>query len=104
MSNAERPITHAVIVETELQFSLPDLGRACGVGAELIEALVHEGVLAPTGGSPSQWRFAGSELSRARRAARLMRDLDLGAPGAALVLDLFEQIESLRSQLRRLGG
>jgi chaperone modulatory protein CbpM len=104
MSIGERSITHTVIVETELQFSLPELSRACGVDVALLESLVHEGVLNPQGDSPTQWRFEGSVLPRARTATRLLQDLELSAPGAALVLDLFDEIEALKAQLRRLGG
>jgi len=103
MGTAEGSIMQVVIVETEVQFSLPELGRVCGVDVALLEALVHEGVLTPQGSGPAQWRFEGSVLPRARTAARLLRDLELSAPGAALVLDLFDEIESLRAQLRQLG-
>ncbi len=104
MANVHVTITDCVVVETELQFSLADLCRACQASADAIESLVREGVLAPSGEGPAHWRFAGTQLARARRATRLMHDLELGAPGTALVLDLFEQIEALRSQLRRLGN
>jgi chaperone modulatory protein CbpM len=94
----------AVIVETELQFSLAELCRACGVEAALLEALVHEGVLTPQGDTPMQWRFEGSILPRARKAVRLSADLELGASGAALVLELLEEIDALKSELRRIRG
>jgi chaperone modulatory protein CbpM len=99
--NTPRNTAPAVIVETEVQFSLVDLSRACGIDAALLESLVEEGVLTPQGGSPMQWHFEGSVLPRARRAARLAVDLELGAPGTALVLELLDQIASLKAQLRR---
>jgi len=43
-------------------------------------------------------------LQRARTALRLTHDLELNAPGAALVLDLLDQIDTLRARLRRVGG
>jgi chaperone modulatory protein CbpM len=104
MSKAEGSITHAAIVETEVQFSLPELSRVCGVEMTLLESLVQEGVLTPLGDSPAQWRFEGSVLPRARTAARLVKDLELSAPGAALVLDLCDEIEALKAQLRRVQG
>jgi chaperone modulatory protein CbpM len=104
MSNAGSSITHAVIVEAEVQFSLPELSRVCGIDMALLESLVQEGVLTPLGDSPTQWRFEGSVLPRARLAARLVQDLELSAPGAALVLDLCDEIEALKAQLRRLGS
>ncbi len=40
-------------------------------------------------------------VSVLRRAQRLTRDLELGAVGVALVLDLLDEIDSLRARLRR---
>jgi chaperone modulatory protein CbpM len=104
MSITDATAAPAVIVETQLHFSLPELGRACGVEIALLESLVHEGVLTPQGHEPAQWRFEGSMLARARAATRLLQDLELSAPGTALVLELLDEIEELRSQVRRLGG
>jgi chaperone modulatory protein CbpM len=104
MSHNENQLTQAVIVETELQFSLHELCRACGVEIALLEALVQEGVLTPQGVDPAQWRFEGSALPRARMASRLSRDLDLSPAGTALVLELLEEISALRAQLRRTRG
>jgi chaperone modulatory protein CbpM len=102
MNAVEGPFDHAVIVETEVQFSLPELSRACGVEEALLESLVLEGVLTPRGDRPTEWCFAGAMLPRARTATRLLRDLELSAPGAALVIDLVDEIERLKAQLRRL--
>jgi chaperone modulatory protein CbpM len=102
MSHDEQPVIEAVIVESDLQFSLPELCRACGVDAALLEALVHEGALTPLGDAPAHWRFAGTMLARARMASRLSRDLELSASGTALVLDLLDEIGALRAQLQRL--
>lgn len=96
-------LVHAVIVEEATWFSLPELGRACRADSEQLIALVNEGVLDPVGNGPEDWRFSGLALRRARAALRLDRDLDLSAAGAALVLDLLDEIESLRSRLRRAG-
>ena len=104
MTNDSITTTHATIVETELHFSLPELSRACGADIALLEALVSEGVLAPQGDNPAQWRFEGSILPRARKAARLCVHLELGASGTALVLELLEEIDQLKTQLRRHYG
>lgn len=101
MSTLESPDMQVVVVETELLFSLAELSRACGVDVTTVEALVHEGVLPVQGDSPTQWRFNGSILPRARKATRLSLDLELGAAGAALVLELLDEIATLKAQLRR---
>ena len=104
MSNTHITVTHAVLVEDDVQFTLAELSRACRTESEQLIVLVHEGVLTPHGNSPQDWRFAGATLRRARAALRLTRDLELNASGTALVLDLLDEIDALRSRLRRLGG
>lgn len=90
------------IVDAELLLSLQELSRACGADMTVLEALVHEGVLTPQGENPAQWRFAGAILPRARKAARLSVQLELGTSGTALVLELLEEIDALKAELRRL--
>jgi chaperone modulatory protein CbpM len=103
MSDSNPSVTHTVLVEEEIEFTLVELSRACRADSEQLRALVDEGALTPSGDDPQHWRFAGAALRRARTALRLTRDLDLNPAGAALVLDLLDEIEALRSQLRRLG-
>jgi chaperone modulatory protein CbpM len=103
MSRFEEPTTATVIVETEIRLSLAELCRACGTSVAMLESLVHEGVLTPEGDDPAQWRFEGAILPRARKAVRLSADLELGAPGTALVLELLDEIDSLKARLRRSG-
>ena len=94
----------ATVVEEEVHLTLVELSRVCHVGEEQIRGWVGEGVLEPIGESPQQWRFAGSSLRRTRLATRLARDLELNTPGVALALDLLDEIDALRAQLRRVGG
>ena len=103
MSARARAPMRGVIVEDALQLTLVELTRACGAHTDMVVALVDEGVLAPSGGSPQQWRFGGAALRRARVALRLARDLELNMAGVALVLDLLDQLEALQAQLRRRG-
>ena len=96
-------VTHGLIVEDNLQFTLIELSQACRTdSAQLIE-LVEEGALAPSGSDASTWRFDGSALRRASAALRLARDLHLNAAGVGLVLDLLDEVEALKSRLRQLG-
>lgn len=97
-------VTHSVVVEEEVQFTLVELSRACRTDAEQLVALVVEGVLTPSGDAAPRWRFSGATLRRARVALRLAHDLELSADNTALVLDLLDEIEALRSRLRRLGS
>ena len=103
MSDPTTPVLHGVIVEDEIRLTLDELGRACRAERSQLVALVEEGVLHTAGRGPDDWRFGGDTLRRARTALRLARDLELGLAGTALVMELLDDIESLRSQLRRAG-
>ncbi len=92
------------ILEEQTGLTLADLCRACAVHDEQIIALVDAGVLEPQGREPARWIFAGDSLHRARKALRLQRDLDIDLAGAALALELLDEIASLRTHLRAMGG
>ncbi|MCE4554400.1 chaperone modulator CbpM [Pelomonas cellulosilytica] len=93
----------AVIVEEEIVFSLSGLCQAAGASPAQVLSLVDEGVLQPEGDAPQRWAFTGPSLRATRTALRLNADLALGTAGAALVLDLLEEISALRARLRRAG-
>lgn len=92
-------IVTGILLE-DMMLTCDELARACGVPAEWVAVHVEAGVLPVGGGSPSEWRFAGSELRRARRLCALERDFDALPELAALVIDLQEEI----ARLRRLLG
>lgn len=92
------------IFEEQTQLTLADLCRACAVHAERIIELVDVGVLEPQGREPARWIFSGASLNRARVALRLQLDLDIDLAGAALALELLDEIATLRTRLRAMGG
>lgn len=90
---------HLPPVFVDEDIGLQDLTRSLRCNTELIVTLVHEGVLDPLGETPADWQFAGAALQRARRAVRLMRDLDINPPGVALALELMDEIRRLEAAL-----
>jgi chaperone modulatory protein CbpM len=94
-------LIHASVVEEEIELSLTDLSHACRADLQLLVALVDEGVLAPAGNAPPEWRFRGPSLQRARAALRLIHDLQLEPHSVAIVMDLLDEIATLQARLRR---
>ena len=94
-----------LILDEDCLFTLDEMSNACSVRMEYIIELVDEGIVEPTElqREQQQWSFTGKNLLRARKARRLQHDLDINLAGAALVLDMLEEIEQLRERLRRLG-
>ena len=90
----------AFILEEQTGLTLADLCRACATRTELLVELVEEGVLSPSGEAPEVWRFTGVHLRHARVAIRLQRDLGVNPAGAALALQLMDELETLRGQLK----
>lgn len=86
-----------VVLDSRTQFTLHQFCDACGVQRELIVTMVTEGVIEPVEPRGEDWIFSGRELVRAQRALRLVNDLDINWPGAALALDLIEELEALRA-------
>ncbi len=85
------------------QLTLADLSRACTRHAEWVIELVDEGILEPRGREPREWLFPAESLTRAHKAMRLQRDLQVNLAGVAVVLDLMDQIDVLRTRLRCMG-
>lgn len=103
MTNEYRDsILECEIIETRREISLPELCEVCTVTSERIVQLVDEGLVEPAGREPAEWRFSGTSVRRIVVAERLSRDLRLNAAGAALVLDLLDELMQLRQRLVRL--
>ncbi len=100
MNESSPTVAVGIVVEEEVQFTLVELCRACHADGGQLSALVAEGVLTPSGSDPEEWLFDGSALRRARSALRLLRDFELDAAATALVLDLLDEIQLLRSRLK----
>lgn len=100
--NGTPTLLSGFILEEQTELTLDEICRACAVHDDMIMALVNEGVLIPEGGTPDHWRFTGVQLNRARVALRLQNDLDVNLAGAALALELLDEIDTLRSTLQRL--
>ena len=92
-----------ILIEEHTELTLADVCSACTVEIDSIVALVDEGVLEPSGSELRQWRFSGAQLRRATAALRLQHDLGVNAAGVALALDLLDEIDRLRAQLRASG-
>lgn len=88
------------ILEEQAELTLDDLCCACSVSVEHIIKLVDIGILDPIGNEPTHWSFDGISLNRARIALRLQRDIGIDLVGAALALELLDEIKLLRSRLR----
>jgi len=103
MAEQSTVILDGIIIEDNARLTLHELCDACAVHADFIGELVDEGLLEPSGRAQSQWYFTGLSLYRVRRAQRLRQDLGLNLAGVAVALDLLDEVEQLRAQIKRLA-
>jgi chaperone modulatory protein CbpM len=95
-------IAIGVCLADEHALDLDAFAAACGTEAEFVRLLVDEGLVQPVAQQPA-WRFGGEELARVRRIRRLQRDFEANLQSVAVMLDLLDEIERLRSKLQRAG-
>ncbi|HEC05324.1 chaperone modulator CbpM [Thiolapillus sp.] len=97
-------ILNGVLLDEDCMLTLGELSRACAMHAEWVMELVDEGILEPRGTEMARWQFAAPALHRARTVLHLQRDLGINLSGAALALELLDEIQDLRQQLYRLNS
>jgi chaperone modulatory protein CbpM len=102
MRNGDVTIFSGQRLDETYELSLAELCRVCGLPAERVIELVDQGVLEPSGRDPAQWRFRGTSVQHVYCVLRLQRDLGVNTAGAALALDLLQEIKLLRARLRRI--
>lgn len=93
-----QPLT-GMILDDQVRLSLEELCEICDLSAETIVDMIDEGLLEPQGRRPGEWRFRCYEVRRVQVALRLQQDLRVNLPGAALIIDLLEELEELRRRL-----
>jgi chaperone modulatory protein CbpM len=82
-----------------------ELGRLCvalRVEVSALAEFIEVGVAAPRTGLHGELVVSVHEAARLARALRLARELELHAAGAAIVVELLEERESLHRRLRAL--
>ena len=95
-------IAIGVCLDADAGLELEAFAAACGTESDFVRLLVEEDLLRPAAVHPA-WRFGSEELARVRRIRRLQRDFEANLQSVAVMLDLLDEIERLRAQLRRAG-
>lgn len=94
-------IITAYVFDDDACLTLEELCVACAVEPLWVIHHVEEGLLPPLSGPVDSWRFSSACLTRTRRMRALERDFDAVPELAALMVDLLEEVESLRARVRQ---
>ncbi len=80
MAQPPAPIT-GVVLDERTVYTLGELSRASGLGADQLRLMVRVGILDPLERREAPWRFSGRSVTRLQAALRLQRDLELNPEG-----------------------
>ena len=86
------------LLDEETVLTLTEICRACDLSVERVTEMVDYGILEPSRQSPGEWEFSAVSLRRVTTVVRLQRDLGVNLAGAALALDLLDEIQALRAR------
>ncbi len=101
MSESQLKHMSGDVLEEDVELTLTEICQVCQMSTDQLNELIEFGVVEPLGSQPEQWRFRGIYVQRIRCSQRLKRDLGVNNAGAALALDLLEELERLRARLYR---
>ena len=87
----------------ESWLTLEQVAAACDVETDWLLARLEAGLFPHAESVAGVWRLADATLRRVRRMRQLERDFDAVPELAALVADLLEETDRLRTRLRCLG-
>ena len=93
----------SILLDENCSFTLQEFSQFFQQNLDMIMEMINEGLIVPKGSSRQQWRFGLREIKRAQSAQRLICDLQVNMAGAALALDLLDEIDRLRRQNRHSG-
>jgi chaperone modulatory protein CbpM len=91
-----------VCLTDDQALDLEAFAAACDTEVEFVRVLVDEGLVEPVAQQPA-WRFSGEALARVRRIRRLQRDFEANLQSVAVMLELIDEVERLRTALHRAG-
>ena len=90
------------LIDEGLRLDLEDICQRLQTDESFVIRCVEFGIAEAEGETQAQWQFSFSSVMRLQKACRLQRDLEMDFAGLAMVLDLLEDVEDLRRQMRIL--
>ena len=95
--NVNKLITGHVVRDSQ-KIPLEELCNSCSISVEEIKVMVEHGIIKPIQFQTDihRWAFNGKCVLRIKTVIRLQRDLGVNMAGAALAVELLDEIKKLR--------
>lgn len=91
-----RETLKGIVLDEEVVLTLHEVCQVCGVHESVVIEMVGEGIAEPLDSTAAIPEFSGIAVSRLLTAYRLQRDLQVNLAGAALALELLDEIHALK--------
>jgi hypothetical protein len=101
MTNKETRIISGELMDEHIGLTLAELCQLCQLSAEEVQQFIDIGVIEPLSKPSEGWRFESTCVRKVKCAVKLQRDLGVNRAGAALALELIEELHRLRNRLKR---
>jgi chaperone modulatory protein CbpM len=96
----ENASTAGLLAPETYSLTLDQLALACSVQVEWLVARIDADLICTSPASVAAGRFDGADRVRVQRLVGMEHMFDATPEAAALMVDLIEEVESLRRQLR----
>ena len=70
------------------------------ISNEILSDMVSWGIATPSGTTLKKWLFSQDDYDRIGCASRFNKDLDINIPGAAMALELLDELDKIRRELK----
>ena len=87
---------------SHISLTLEELCDLCETTPDFVHELIAYGTVEPESFISERLIFDVKQLDRVKSILRLQHDLEVNLPGAALAIDLLDQIDQLNFQMRLL--
>jgi chaperone modulatory protein CbpM len=85
--------------ETCFYISIHEVSTSFGIEETLIQDIVDEGIVTAIQNEKQEWQLDARALGRIRTVLHLYHDLGVNLAGAALALELLDELHTLRQSV-----
>ena len=90
------------LIDQQSTLSFEEICCATNTTSDWLIQLIEYHIIFPEGSTKTNWQFDALCLKRASLAARFYHDLEINLQGVAVLLDMLEEIETLKNEIARL--
>lgn len=101
MIKSNESVLSGVIIENETTFTIAEICQECHLPQDFLLQMIDHGMFESK--LEENAAFDLIAIKRIESAFHLHRDLGINVPGIALILELKEELENLRSELKLLS-